>query len=108
MSKHPHELTPKQFYKHHLREIMREYGLSRKEAENSLIEPTSWTHARLVQEAARSGKQIPHKVLDKLTSDNLRYLLKFFPEAVDGYMPPSVRAANIIRELEFKAAKHSR
>lgn len=102
--KHPHELTLKQFHEHHLREIMREYGLSRKEAEDSLIEPSSWTHARLVLEAARSGKQIPHKVLDKLSLDNLHYLLKFFPEAVDSYIPPSVRAANIARMLDFKAA----
>lgn len=86
-------------------EIMREYGLSRKEAGDSLIEPSSWTHARLVLEAARSGKQIPHKVLDKLPLDNLRYLLKFFPQAVDGYIYASVKAANIARIINFRAAR---
>ncbi len=90
-----HEMTPKQFYKKFINDLYAEVKLDYTKAELVRIYPFKNVfhneyYPALLQ-AAREGKRIPDRILDKLTPAERYRFLHDYQDLYSDYLPPEVR-----------------
>lgn len=93
-TKKPWRMTPDEYRQHQKGILLRDFGVDDATADRMASLPSKATdHFRAIQAAAGAGEKIPDEVLDALSQGQRDRILKDYPDAHDGYLPPAQRNA---------------